>query len=424
MGSDQMTAHAVGRSRLRETSPHNRTPRRGLVVRRLVSVGIVAGVIALPTTPSFASPTSTHSTVDPLAGTTGPVVVDVNGNGYVAWDDPSAGGQADRVLFCKIPEGQTCTHKVTLALPGKSTDNVDGIVQPFPMLGAVPGVVYVVGPRYVRGDVVVWTSHNGGSNFSGGVVIPSPSYADGTDVGDVLRSPLIRSIDYFSIASTNIGLGYTFTGLGTIGARNPPLGFTFDTSGVAGPVAAATLGFSGQQTIEAFWADGDTPTVDYYWAPTSGVSGAPGPFEHGPTRVSDGVNVRLAGGPKGLFLLSEDGSRAGKSWRLNVRKWDGVNAYLRCTDVHRVGAERCARYERGWLWRGHHHWGALRRMASPRRQRRLCNGSLDLGERGHGVFGADIGRAHRRCIPGPSPIGGRRWPWVPHLSGWWGIAPR
>jgi hypothetical protein len=319
-----MTAHAVGRSRLRGTSPLNRSPRRGRVVRRLVSVGIVAGVIALPTTPSFASPTSTHSTVDPLAGTTGPVVVDVNGNGYVAWDDPSAGGQADRVLFCKIPEAQTCTHKVTLALPGKSTDNVDGIVQPFPMLGAVPGVVYVVGPRYVRGDVVVWTSHNGGSNFSGGVVIPSPSYADGTDVGDVLRSPLIRSIDYFSIASTNIALGYTFTGLGTIGARNPPLGFTFDTSAVAGPVAAATLGFSGQQTIQAFWADGDTPTVDYYWAPTSGVSGAPGSFEHGPTRVSDGVNVRLAGGPKGLFLLSEDGSRAGKSWRLNVRKWDGL----------------------------------------------------------------------------------------------------
>jgi len=266
---------------------------------------------------------STHATIDPRADTTGPVVVDAAGNGYVAWDDPAAGAAADHVLFCRIPAGATCTHRVALALPGNSTNSADAIAQPFPVLGGRPGVVYVVGPRYVRGDVVVWASRNGGASFSAGAVIPRPSYAGDTGVGDVLRSPTSPSpaVDYFSIASSNDGLGYSFTGLGSIGAHTPPAGFTFDTSGVPGLVEGATLGFSGQQTVEAFWTDADTPPLDYYWSPTSGVSGAQGSLEHGPIKVADGINARLASGPKGLFLLSEDSSGAAKPLRLDVRRW-------------------------------------------------------------------------------------------------------
>jgi hypothetical protein len=73
--------------------------------------------------------------------------------------------------------------------------------------------------------------------------------------------------------------------------------------------------------IEAFWTDADTPPLDYYWAPTSGVSGAQGSLEHGPIKVTDGANPRLASGPKGLFLFSEDGRSTSNLLRLNVRKW-------------------------------------------------------------------------------------------------------
>ena len=269
------------------------------------------------------TPAGTHLTVDSQADSTGPVVVDSAGNGYVAWDSHARGDEADHVLFCKIPAGGTCTHKITLALPGNSTNSQDAIVQPFPVLGRAPGVVYVVGPRYVRSDVVVWTSHDGGSTFSAGVTVPSPSYVGNTGVDDVLQSPLNPStaIDYFSIASNNVGLGYSFTGPGTVGGPSPA-SFTFNTGGVPGSVLGATLGFSGQQMVEAFWTDADTPTVDYYWSPTYELGGAQSALEHGPTKVSDGTNARLASGPEGLFLLSEDSGGASKPLRLHLRKWD------------------------------------------------------------------------------------------------------
>jgi hypothetical protein len=156
-------------------------------------------------------------------------------------------------------------------------------------------------------------------------VIPNPSYADTTSVDDVLRAPnnASASLNYFSIAGHNPGLGYTYTGTGTIGAMAPPYGFFFDTDALAGAVNDATLGFSGMQAIEAFSTDAKQPAVYFYWTPQSGVSGSPGTLEHGPTQVSNGTDPRLAGGKKGLFLLTENpGSTATKPLRLHVRKWD------------------------------------------------------------------------------------------------------
>jgi hypothetical protein len=228
-------------------------------------------------------------------------------------------------MFCKIPRGGTCTKPMTLPLPAHASWNAYAITQPFPVVGGNQRTILVVAPSYDLGNVVVWTSGDGGTHFGLPKVIPSPSYADTTSVDDVLRAPnnATTALNYFSIAGHNTGLGYTFTGTGTIGAMAPPYGFKQTTDTVAGSVVDSTLGFSGPEAIEAFSTDANTPKVYYFWSPEAGVSGSPGTLEHGPIAVSDGGNPRLAGGKKGLFLLTEDaGSTPTKPLRLHVRKWD------------------------------------------------------------------------------------------------------
>jgi hypothetical protein len=258
--------------------------------------------------------TSIVHTIDAHADTTGAIVLDSTGWGYLAWDRPN-GSLADKVLFCKLPPGGTCTGSVQLKLPGTDS-SADAIVQPFPVLGGKTGVVYVVGPRYAQGDTVVWSSDDGGLVFSR-LDIPSPSYAGNTTVDDVLRAPASPSSskDYFSVASSNVGLGYSYTGPGAVGAAHPPASFSFGASGVVG----ATLGISGSEVIEAYWNDADTPRVYAYWASSS--SDAMASQWKGPIDVGAGINARLAGGPGGLYLLTQvvDSSGAAK---LDLRKWD------------------------------------------------------------------------------------------------------
>jgi hypothetical protein len=277
------------------------------------------------------------STIEKHADSTGPIVVDSSGNGYVAWASTVGNANGDPLFFCKIPKGGTCTHALKLPIPRGATWDSYRVNQPFPVLGGKAGVVSVVGPSYDFGDVVVWTSHTQGASFGDPQVISNAMY-NGTGTGDVLRSPDADPPyypDYFSIASANVGLFYTFTGIGAIGASHPPAGFQQNTSSVPGSVNGATVGYGksvnpglsqSTQTIEAFSTDATKPQVDYFWSPLPGVSGSPGSLEHGPHNVTVGLNPRLAGGPKGLFLLSEDyvasPSNAAKPLHLDVRKWN------------------------------------------------------------------------------------------------------
>jgi hypothetical protein len=299
---------------------HTMTPRLlRLPAGAAVALLVLCGLGQLP---ASAKPNPRHAIAH--ADSTGPIVIDSSGHGYLTWERVEAGTNGDPIMFCKIPRGGACKHQLKLPLPaGAKWDNYD-VSQPFPVLGGKHGVVLVVGPSYVYGNVVVWTSGNGGSSFSLPQIIPNPSYADLTGVDDVLRAPnnSSASLNYFSIASHNPGLGYTFTGTGAIGASAPPYGFEFDTDHVPGAVIDATLGFSGQQTIEAFSTDASRPRLDYFWSPLAGVSGSPGTLEHGPTQITIGSNPRLASGTKGLFLLSADnGSKPSKPLRLHVRRW-------------------------------------------------------------------------------------------------------
>jgi hypothetical protein len=292
----------------------------------LVLVAAVLASLALAATePTAFAVTPTHHRISTHADSTGPIVVNSRGVGYVAWDKLATDGNGDPVMFCRIPRGGRCTRPMALPLPAAAHWDSYDVIQPFPILGGAANVVLVVAPSYVNDDVVVWTSHNRGTSFSALRVIPSPSYVGNTVVDDIHRAPnnATDALNYFSIASHNTGLGYSYTGVGAIGAMHPPSGFKFDTDSIRGAVAGSTMSFSKRQVIEAFWTDATTPRLAYFWSPQAGVSGSPGTAEHGPYQIADGSNARLANGPKGLFLLSEDaGSSAAKPLRLHVRKWD------------------------------------------------------------------------------------------------------
>ena len=88
------------------------------------------------------------------------IVTESGGTAYAAWERaPAIGGGADTTLFCKMPRGGTCTAPIVLPLPSPGTSDEEDDSQAFPVLGTRPGVVYVVGPRYVPDDTVICPGH-------------------------------------------------------------------------------------------------------------------------------------------------------------------------------------------------------------------------------------------------------------------------
>lgn len=312
----------------RTRGPGPRTSGHRRAVRLAAAAGLAA-VLATVLAPGAGAArlVRSTSTITAKADSTGPIVVNSSGDGFVAWDELEHGSGGDAIEFCKIPPGGTCTHPVVLPI-GKATHWDDyAILQPFTVVGRKAGVISVVGPSYVYSNAVIWTSTNGGKSFGAPVVVGS-GFLGQTGVGDVRLAPGVSSHDYpdwFSIASYNPGLGYGFTGIGSVGARDPSEPFELDTASVPGAVDFSALGFDSDQTIEAFGTDAETPRIAYFWSPTAGVSGTPGSLEHGPTVVADGYDPRLAYGPKGTFLLTDDvGKKASDPLTLEVRKWDAT----------------------------------------------------------------------------------------------------
>ena len=258
-------------------------------------------------------------TLDSHAETSGPIVTEASGTGYVAWDHPApSASEPEVVLFCKIPRGETCTTPITLPLPAGPNEE---IIQPFVVLGRSPGVVYVVGPRYIKDeDTLIWTSTDGGNTFSAPKSIHSAS-PDKTGAGDVLLDPNTPTSagpteDYFGMAFNNPGLGFAFTANEITSGTTS---FTFANPGTGG-VASSTLGyvtgtiedkFTKAQIhpeIEAYYnLSSPAPEVFFYryYAKEGNADGEESGWE-GPFKVSNGYVPRLAGGPAGLFMLSTD----------------------------------------------------------------------------------------------------------------------
>jgi hypothetical protein len=221
-------------------------------------------------------------------------------------------------MFCKIPRGGTCTSPVTLPLAG-STESENAPVAAYPVLGAIAGTVYVVAPRYVKEDTMIWTSTNGGASFSGPT--SALQFADGTNVGDVLRNPLAAATagsptaDGIDVASYNTEVGFSETG--NFG-KPFKLRFKGDPNG-----QNSTLGFTAAgEPVEAYWNLLSTPYhLEYNYLNSPGAGEEKNWTK--PELVGNGYGPRLAGGPAGLFLFSTDEpGGGGQPTVLNVRRFN------------------------------------------------------------------------------------------------------
>ncbi|MGA2470332.1 MAG: hypothetical protein ABSG64_06545 [Solirubrobacteraceae bacterium] len=292
----------------------------------LLAPAVAALSLALAAAPAQAK---NLYTLDPNADSTGPIVVDSAGNGYVSW---LRTGSPDQVMFCKIPVNGRCTAPATLPLPSGVNINQYGTSQPYPVL-AGNNQVWVIAPSYVVGDIVYWLSTDGGTSFGAPVnVTAANDYADETSVDDVLLEPdepyLSDSppVAYFDIASSNPGVGYSWLPSNLVPGGSEATAFQFANPG-SGGVGGATLGEQPDGfPLEAYWND-STPSQIFYFHQTQqngSVAALPDAWTSTPTLLANGYLPQLAGGPKGLFIAYEayHGGSSSTPSQLIVRSYD------------------------------------------------------------------------------------------------------
>ncbi|MEA2123293.1 MAG: hypothetical protein QOI80_75 [Solirubrobacteraceae bacterium] len=261
----------------------------------LALTAALALVAALPSAASARNSFTLDTSPDGFAA----LAVDAAGTGYFAWER-AVSPSDDATVFCKVARGATCTSPVVLPTPPLNPPPHDStlVSAAFPVLGA-GSTVYVVGPRYVAADVVVWTSTDGGASFGPAEQVAQSGAYLGSNPTDVLATG-----SSFAISSHNPGLNFTSVpasgaGPATGADLTPPDGST--------NITGSALGLAGGNPVDAFSrANGAQPqTID-----VTGYSGSGDPNASAnwsaPSQVTAGTLPSLAGGPSGLFLASQD----------------------------------------------------------------------------------------------------------------------
>jgi hypothetical protein len=268
----------------------------------------VAAAFALAALPAGA-PANNLFTLDPNAISEGHVIVDPAGNAYVSWVSDGIGTAIEPVRFCKIPPGGTCSP-ITLPIPGGMSLE-DSAAAAFPVFG--PGnTVYVVAPRYAKDDLFFWTSNNGGASFDGGT--ERAEYSNKTDPTDVF------------LVGSNFYVGAFGPGVGFSTAEIPPGLGSGSTSLPApgGGVLNSSMALDGANPVIAYSNFGDPYTVFFHRYKGPGSPNDPSNWE-GPTFVTNGYEPKLAGGPAGLFMVSQDYSGGTNPNAVNVRRFTGTS---------------------------------------------------------------------------------------------------
>jgi hypothetical protein len=272
--------------------------------RGILRVAAATAVIAL--LPGTAAANDLY-TLDANPASMGHVIEDAAGNAYVAWTSESGGIEVPK--FCKIPPGGACSP-ISLSIPGASS-SLDSAAAAIPVFG--PGnTVCVVGPRYVRNDVIFWTSTDGGASFDGGT--QREEYSNKTDPTDAL----LRD-GSFLIGAYNPGLGFSTAEIAGVGSGE----LDFANPG-SGGVASSSMALAGSNPVIAYWNLSDPYSLFFYRYKGSGSLTTEANWE-GPVFVANGYEPSLAGGPAGLFMVSQDYSGGLYPNAVNLRRFEGTS---------------------------------------------------------------------------------------------------
>jgi|SRR5580658_555277 hypothetical protein len=258
--------------------------------------------------------------LDRAANSGGTMVMDSAGTTYLTWADPATAKRPQSIWLCRIPRGGKCKTRQQLSIP--AADRGLGVTEPFPAFGELsPKAFYVIAPSYIYGNIVYWISANDGATFPSSRVSPANTYWDTLGVDDVefnAAGSRKGKLDVFDIVSSGSGdVGFSVASPLVVYCHPGACDFEYKT---APDVFGATLGYDGAQWVMAYWVDSSPDTVYYFWSHVGDATSG----WHGPVKVTDGMNVRLASGPSGLYLLSQDFTTATASFpaKLDVRKWD------------------------------------------------------------------------------------------------------
>lgn len=267
-------------------------------LRRSARIGIASALAAAAGALAAAAPASAVNlfTLDAHPDSQGNVVMDSSGNVYVAWNTTGSSGGADTPMFCKFALGSRCTSPISLQLQGPNTGDETDTVADFPIVNGT--TVYVVGPRYIDNDTIVWTSTDGGATFDGGTLINN-NY-DQTGAENVLLQG-----SNFLIGSVNVGLAFDSTPIDA--APGADQTFAFSNPGSGGVSSGSLAVDQNGNPVEAYWNLSDPSALDYFYYTGSGDPDSQANWA-GPVSLGIGQNPSLAGGSSGLYLLSANGS--------------------------------------------------------------------------------------------------------------------
>ena len=229
------------------------------------------------------------------AGSRPGLAVDNAGTGYIAWNGPE---NPASLQFCTLPRGASgCWVRHGIAVPAGTTSGSR------PFVSVSGASVRVLQYRYPTSGpnpagVYLFVSADGGATFAAGTTIGTVPFEEGT-----------------------FGPGDTFSGVpvnGEMAFQNVPLG--------GGPtVAKAVLSATHQNLASVGLVDAATPLAVFtsdnaaQWRRYDGT-GSVNDVANWTPPVDIGIASypRLAGGPRGLFLLAGDGASS-----LTVRKFTG-----------------------------------------------------------------------------------------------------
>jgi hypothetical protein len=256
-----------------------------------VALLATAAVLVLPSSAAAGAISIGSSNVFSAPG----LAVDTAGTAYIAWRGPESG--AGSLQFCRLPRGATaCDSRHAIATPGDSVSRAFVVVS--------GSRVIVVQYRYggVPGGydgLLSYTSNDRGANFGPAVRIGTEAFNEAVvGPGDTL-SGITNNASYFQNAPLGGGSVSNRAALSTDHLYNGTVGLI----DAATPLAVFTDGSAAGQFRRY---DGSGTLND--------VANWSAPGELGQTQYP-----HLAGGPRGLFLLSTLEDKT-----LSARKFNGT----------------------------------------------------------------------------------------------------